>query len=153
MPRLSAWTKARRIAAACLFVAAAAAAAGRYYRYEYNSFEAKGARAARADYKKGIFMLRGHGLPSDCGLAYRELLKERFDITLYNQGCLVDYGEVEFDEGYNAVSQALLTKRFGRDIFTETRADACTDKRPPADEWAQNLTPREKAIRQQYTGK
>lgn len=148
----SARAKVRWIVAACMAVAAAAGA-GLYYRYNYNSFEARGARAARADHKNGVFMLRGHGLPSDCGIAYRELLAERFDITLYNQGCLVGYGEREYDEGYNAVSQDLLTRRFGRDIFAETREDACTDKTPPADQRAQNLPPKKKAFKRKYSRK
>lgn len=123
-PTFAAWWKANKWVAVSIAVILAGAAGWREYTFSRTPV-GRGAAQARADFKKGVYMLRGHGYPSDCGIAYRELLEERFNITLYNQGCLVFPGEAEFDEAYNSVSKPQLIKRFGRDIFAETYSDAC----------------------------
>lgn len=142
-PTFAAWWKANKWVAISIAVIAIGAAGWREYAYSRTP-AGRGIAQARKDFRNGVYMLRGHGYPSDCGIVYRELLKERFSITLYNQGCLVFPGEDEFDEAYNAVAKPLLIKRFGRDIFAETHTDAC-EKNVIPKSWEGFVTPVEPA--------
>ena len=85
---------------------------------------------AAMDYSKGEYALRASGLPSDCGLAYRDLLYARYNVSIYSQGCLIGPGQPEYDKAYNRVLTILIKRKFGKDIFQECRRDACESGRP-----------------------
>ena len=85
---------------------------------------------AARDYSKGEYALRASGLPSDCGLAYRDLLFTRYNVSIYSQGCLIGWGQLEYDEAYNRVLKLLINRKFGKDIFKECHRDACENAQP-----------------------
>jgi hypothetical protein len=75
---------------------------------------------ARGDYKELTW-----GLPVDWFPEYSRLLRERYGIEERRVAfCVVSQSLVAYAEGYNTVSRNAAIRKFGRDIFKESMADA-----------------------------
>ena len=91
-------------------------------RYSRSAYEA-GRSLAQHDIREGRLIIEVSGGPGSP--TYDELKKalaDRYNIHLKEiAGCIVDYQIRGHERGYNEVSRAEITRRFGRDVAQETR--------------------------------
>ena len=96
------------------------------------AYRAGQADAAR-DLKRNILAVESWGLPADISLVepYQKFLRRKYGIRLRLVGlCEVGDATANHAEGYNKVSQAEITRRYGADILD--RAYAEVEKRAAA---------------------
>ena len=84
-----------------------------------------GRTAAQRDIRRGILAVESAGLPAEWSQEYEHLLKQRYGITDRGvAGCLVNDKIIGHIRGYNEVSEAEITRRFGADVFERTAKNA-----------------------------
>ena len=84
-----------------------------------------GRAAAERDTKRGILAVESVGLKPEWSGEYVRLLKRRYNIEdRCVAGCVVDDKIIGHLRGYNEVSNAEITRRFGSDIFDRTDNEA-----------------------------
>jgi hypothetical protein len=67
----------------------------------------------------------GYGLPLRSQPEYARLLRDRYRIEFRAvAGCVVSRTLVDYVEGYDGVSMTAANRKFGRDVFKETMAEA-----------------------------
>lgn len=85
----------------------------------------RGQLAARFDLTRGHYKVLTLGLPTSWRPEYSHLLRERYGIEMrVVAGCLVSQSLLAYVKGYNRVSMSAANRKFGRDVFQETDADA-----------------------------
>jgi hypothetical protein len=91
-------------------------------RYSRSAYDA-GRSLAQEDIREGRLIIEVSGGPGSP--TYDELknaLAERYNIQLKEiAGCIVDDQIRGHERGYNEISRAEITRRFGRDVAQETR--------------------------------
>lgn len=97
------------------------------FGYPTNTVQAfeQGQAEARKDLTNGVLALKSFGLPAPETSEYQRLLLERCGVRVQPiAGCLVSAGLVAYRDGYNQVSSAVVTQRFGAEIFTRLHQEA-----------------------------
>jgi hypothetical protein len=85
----------------------------------------QGRLKARLDLSLGRHVVLGYGLPPPGRPEYERLLRERYGIEFRSiAACIISQEEREYADAYNAVSTEAAIRKFGRDIFLETAAEA-----------------------------
>jgi hypothetical protein len=85
----------------------------------------RGMAMAYIDHARGHYEEKTYGYPSPTRWEYARLLKERYDVKLHAvAGCMVYPHEEWYVGGYNDVSEHLLLKKHGKDIFAECAGEA-----------------------------
>ncbi len=85
----------------------------------------RGGLAAGFDVMRGHYKISSFGLPTPWRPEYSRLLRERYGIEdQVVAGCIVSSSLVAYVEGYNAISMSAANRKFGRDVFQESAADA-----------------------------
>ena len=84
-----------------------------------------GHTSAQRDIQRGILAVESAGLMAEWSGEYVRLLKQRYGVDDRGvAGCVVDDEIIGHMRGYNEVSNAEITRRFGTDIFERTAKDA-----------------------------
>jgi hypothetical protein len=92
-----------------------------YSRRAYHA----GRAAAERDIKHGILAVESAGLRAEWSSEYVRLLKQRYGIEDRGvAGCIVDDKIIGHMRGYNEVSDAEITRRFGPNVFERTAKEA-----------------------------
>jgi hypothetical protein len=69
--------------------------------------------------------IKVYGLPFAWDREYARLLRERYGVTVnFVAGCVVTRDLQHYADGYNAVSEARVRSRFGKDVFGECANEA-----------------------------
>ena len=85
----------------------------------------RGRLAAQFDLIRGHYEVLAFGLPTPWRPEYARLLRERYGIEeRVVAGCVVSQSLVAYVESYNRTSMRAANRRFGRDVFEESVADA-----------------------------
>jgi hypothetical protein len=87
----------------------------------------RGQLAARWDVARGHYKVLLFGLPMADRPEYVRLLRQRYEVEgRVVAGCLISHSLVAYAVGYNSFSMNAAKRKFGRDVFVETRRDAAT---------------------------
>jgi hypothetical protein len=87
----------------------------------------RGEFAAYSDVAQGRYKVLAFGMPAPGHDEYVRILQERYGIEMRRVGgCLVSRSMVWYGEGYNSVSMDAANRKFGRDVFQESDAEAST---------------------------
>ena len=79
---------------------------------------------ARWDIAQGHFELLEYGVVLPWRIEYAHKLHTRYGIELRDvAGCIVSDSFREYVASYNEVSMAAANRRFGRDVFVDTRRE------------------------------
>lgn len=85
----------------------------------------RGRIAAHYDIARGHYYLLAYGLPTASRPEYARLLRERYGVEFRAvAGCVVTPTLVDYVDGYDSVSMTAVNRKFGRDVFKETMAEA-----------------------------
>ena len=85
----------------------------------------RGRSDARADLHAGNLATESFGKPAHYRPVYHRLLKDRYGVdSRVVAGCGVDNRIIGHASGYNEVMCAEIRRRFGKDVFERTAADA-----------------------------
>jgi hypothetical protein len=99
------------------------------------------------DLLRGHYEILGLGLPAPWHPEYARLLRERYGIQeRVVAGCVVSKSLLAYVEGYNSVTMSAANRKFRRDIFHESIADASRNwnlRQPPRSLLAHALARRE----------
>ena len=80
---------------------------------------------AERDIRANRLAIEVFGMPGPWFTDYAKLLAKKYDIELRTvAGCVVDSKIVGHARGYNEVSEAEITRRFGPDVLENARAEA-----------------------------
>ena len=92
----------------------------------------RGMIVAHLDHARGHYEVKAHGYVDGATFEYGRLLYRKYGVTpnIYG-GCVVDATTSAYEAGYNSVSERLLIKKFGKNIFAECAAEA----RPELHRW------------------
>ncbi len=80
---------------------------------------------ARFDIARGHYSVLGYGLPPRGVTEYQQILQQRYGIE-YKQValCIVSESLVSYVDAYNGVSGAAIKRKFGPDVFKQSRDEA-----------------------------
>jgi|HubBroStandDraft_5_1064220.scaffolds.fasta_scaffold622957_1 hypothetical protein len=85
----------------------------------------RGQLVAHFDVARGHYEILSLGLPVPWRSEFARILRERYGIEQrVVAGCMVTPQLLAYTEGYNRVSMTAANRRFGRDVFKESAADA-----------------------------
>jgi hypothetical protein len=91
----------------------------------------RGQLVAHFDVARGHYEILSLGLPAHWRSEFARILRERYGIEdRVVAGCMVSPPLLAYTEGYNRVSMTAANRKFGRDIFKESAADAMWRMRP-----------------------
>lgn len=80
---------------------------------------------ARMDVAHGKYLVLGYGLPDRSRTGYATLLRQRYGVELRAvAGCIVSKSLQDYVDAYDGISIDAANRRFGHDIFKETRDEA-----------------------------
>lgn len=90
-----------------------------------SSASRKGKADAQADLAAGKLRLETAGFPAPWVGSYARLLRERHGIEVRSvAGCVIDKETLQHMEAYNAVMEAEISRRFGKDALEKTAGEA-----------------------------
>jgi hypothetical protein len=85
----------------------------------------RGQFAARNDISRGHYRILAAGTPAPERAVYVRLMRERYGVEVrIVAGCVVSESLFAYTQGYNAVSREAVERRFGKDVFEATLAEA-----------------------------
>jgi hypothetical protein len=82
----------------------------------------RGQLMAHYDIERGHFQVLDYGLLSPGFREYRQLLRERYGVDARPLGCVIT--DASYVNAYNRVVMDTVNRKFGRDVFTESWAEA-----------------------------
>lgn len=92
-----------------------------------------GRAEAERDVRHGRLRVLGYGRTNLTRTAEAKMLRLRYGIEFEDvAGCVVSKAEIDYAAAYNAVSDAAIRRRFGRDVVRESWAAAEAGEPAPA---------------------
>jgi hypothetical protein len=93
---------------------------------------------AQVDLAHGRYKILGYGLPPRGMPKYISLLHERYGVEYRAvTGCVVEKGTLDYTAAYNGVSEPVINRKFGHDIFKEVERESFElPKKTPAGDFA-----------------
>jgi hypothetical protein len=89
------------------------------------SAKLRGRAAAERDVRAGRLEILIYGLPSASQVEYAQVFRKKYGVEVkVVAGCVVSEALVAYVAGYNEVSESLVKKRFGRQVFEAVEREA-----------------------------
>ena len=88
-----------------------------------NPYEV-GQKDAQDDISNGRFLIIMNGDPTEVASEWRNVLKGKHGIEIYNFGCCFSDKVSKYVKGYNDVSEVAIKKKFGRYVLDDTWKEA-----------------------------